>query len=311
MGAMRAARTFMLVVFVVLAQGFHVTEGNLLKEVTTIATTTPIKCENGGLTDGIKCICPVGNVFGVRCELVRDRVPLGRSLDATIRVELLVTGFPFANDLNDVSSPSSVLLNKTLTELEKDMLPGYFQGIKITNVQNATNNIVVIHDVILRILFSKTETVADQYAKNYKEVGKILNTEKCQTGDKPSCIKGLRAITPNIPPTEKELCVRNISAFFVSSFDAVVKDDEGLSCVSQCDLSSPRYVNCTDGTCQIKKDGAECFCPNTDKYLYTYSRCRGAVLIVAMYGGVGAAIVVLVIVSVILGVFFYRKKYYY
>ncbi|XP_040202630.1 mucin-17-like isoform X2 [Rana temporaria] len=290
MGAMRAARTFMLVVFVVLAQGFHVTEGNLLKEVTTIATTTPIKCENGGLTDGIKCICPVGNVFGVRCELVRDRVPLGRSLDATIRVELLVTGFPFANDLNDVSSPSSVLLNKTLTELEKDMLPGYFQGIKITNVQNATNNIVVIHDVILRILFSKTETVADQYAKNYKEVGKILNTEKCQTG---------------------ELCVRNISAFFVSSFDAVVKDDEGLSCVSQCDLSSPRYVNCTDGTCQIKKDGAECFCPNTDKYLYTYSRCRGAVLIVAMYGGVGAAIVVLVIVSVILGVFFYRKKYYY
>lgn len=302
----RAARTFMLVVFLVIVQGFQVTEGNLLKAVTPIATTTPIKCENGGLPDGIRCLCP-GNIYGVRCELVRDRVLLGRSLDATIRVELLVNGSAFTNDLNDVSSP----LHKNLTELEKRILPGNFQGIKIVAVQNAPNGIiVVIHDVIIRISFNKTQFVTDQYAKNYKEVEKGLSTETCQDGGGPLCTKGLRAITPNIPPTERELCVRNISALFVSYFDPVV-EDEDLSCVSQCDLASPSNVNCNGGTCQIKKDGAQCFCPNTDKYLYTYSRCRGAVLIVAMYGGVGAAVAVLVITSVILGVFFYRKKYYY
>ncbi|XP_077326666.1 mucin-17-like isoform X2 [Lithobates pipiens] len=307
----RAARTFMLVMFVVMVQGFQVTEGNLLKAVTPIAAAAPIKCENGGLPDGIKCICPGNGVYGVRCELVRDRVLLGRSLDTTIIVELPVNGSAFTNDLNDASSPSRKLLNNSLTELEKSILPGYFQGIKITEVQNAPNGIiVVIHDVIIRISFNKTQPVADQYEKNYKEVEKILNTEKCQDGGGPLCIKGLRAITPHIPPTEKELCVRNISALFVNYFDAVVEDD-GLSCVSQCDLVSPRYVNCTVGTCQIKTDGAECFCPNTEKYLYTYSGCRGAVLIVAMYGGVGAAVAVLVITSVILGVFFYRKKYYY
>ncbi|XP_072259143.1 mucin-3A-like [Pyxicephalus adspersus] len=196
--------------------------------------------------------------------------------------------------------------------MEKEILPNYFQDIKITGFRIANPNAtVIVHEVIIRIPFSNG-AVTDQYAKIYKEVEtKLKETEKCIDGHfTPFCVDGKAVITTlNPPPTEKELCVRNINVLFVNYFEPVV-ETEGLSCVSECDFSSPKYVDCNTGTCQIKQDGAQCFCPNTHKYLYTYSRCRGAVLIAGMYGGAGAAIAVLVIVAVILGVFFYRKKKY-
>ncbi|XP_073510895.1 mucin-3A-like [Phyllobates terribilis] len=111
-------------------------------------------------------------------------------------------------------------------------------------------------------------------------------------------------------PSKYERCSEQISAEYLRFYKPYVSSD-GLACVTSCAPGTPAFLDCNSGNCQIKGDeGPHCFCPRTDLYLYTYSKCQGAISIVAMYGGVGASIGVLVIVSIILGVFLYRKKYY-
>ncbi|CAJ0950713.1 unnamed protein product [Ranitomeya imitator] len=153
----------------------------------------------------------------------------------------------------------------------------------------AAGNVKASSTITLRLWYNQRIEVKEQYEEMHSKVQAAIVSNQCNS---------------------RERCSGKISAEYLHFYKPHVSTF-GLACVTSCAPGSPSFLDCNSGNCQIKgNEGPQCFCPETDLYLYTYARCQGAISIVAMYGGVGAGIGVLVIVSVILGVFLYRKKYY-
>ncbi|XP_056426145.1 mucin-3A-like [Hyla sarda] len=179
---------------------------------------------------------------------------------------------------------------------------------KLTSYRFGNDLVTATSDVFVTIEYNNTLEVSEQYEEKYYEVVAAFNKNKCKSQD--LCIK-IPTIQAVRPPSKYDRCAEKVSSMYLQFFDPVVSINGMLACVSRCVPSSPNFLNCNDGNCQIRgEEGPQCFCPRTDIYLYTYPRCGGAVSIAALYGGVGASIGLLVIVGVVLGVVLYRRKYY-
>ncbi|CAM2110525.1 unnamed protein product [Caretta caretta] len=80
----------------------------------------------------------------------------------------------------------------------------------------------------------------------------------------------------------------------------------GLSCVSNCTKSTPGFINCNHGQCQLTRAGPQCICSEMGLYWYPTEPC--ATRISKLGVGLGVGVAVMVIVSAILGVFLFRAK---
>ncbi|XP_044138928.1 mucin-3B-like isoform X2 [Bufo gargarizans] len=278
----------------------------LISTIIRFLVLLSMKCENGGISNGATCTCPEFT-YGADCQNIKDIIEIGKYFDVTMKVELTLN-YTYTSNLNNTSSEEY----KEFIKVYNDMLKSLFDrpNGNITVLVLSTDNgyVKVRNNVTLTLQYINTRNVLEQYEENYNDVKAVIENNKCTS--RTLCIKS-SSTEAILPLSEHERCGEKISPRFIQFFDPVVSEGS-LACMSKCLPSSPNYLNCSSGSCQIKdEEGPQCFCPRTDLYIYINARCEGAILIAALYGGVGAAIGVLVIIGVVLGVFLYRKKYYY
>ncbi|XP_069804654.1 mucin-3A-like [Dendropsophus ebraccatus] len=269
-------------------------------KVSAATAAPPLKCLNGGVSDGLKCLCPAFT-SGAQCQTIRENIDIGKDFEAKMEVGFTVI---YTGDQND--------FNATYDELMESVLQGINGRHEVTETKEGSNNTEATrqNNVFFKIQYNNTREVSDQYEELYQAVVAALNSKVCTTGK--LCIKSTITAKATRPPSKHDKCAEVIASQYLQYFDPVVPDrSDILSCVSVCVPGSPRRLDCNDGNCQIQQEGPQCFCPRTDIYLYTYSGCGGAVAIAALYGGVGASIGLLVILGIVLGIFLYRKKRYH
>ncbi|XP_056426181.1 mucin-3B-like isoform X2 [Hyla sarda] len=183
-------------------------------------------------------------------------------------------------------------------------IPGY-KGVEILSIR--PGSIIVDHKVIAAVEIKKDVNVTEECEKIFKDVGMSLeeNKDNC-TGN--LCISEVLQLKPEPAVTLVDFCSKTLPAGF-SAFYTPLITSEGLTCVSYCDQESPKYVNCNNGICNIKKDqGPLCLCPDIDQYIYTSSDCAGRLSKSGVYGGIGAAIVLLAIMTIAVSVFLFRER---
>ncbi|KAM4036319.1 mucin-3A-like [Anomaloglossus baeobatrachus] len=279
-------------------------------KITTVTAaskeTTPLKCQNGGISNGNRCNCPTFTE-GTMCQNFKDMIDIGTTYEAKLSAELTVN-HPYSDKLEDITSTEYKDFVSQYDELIKTLLEGY-NGKSEYTLQSGTNGEVRVSNTItLLIPYSQTVEVKDQYEEMHRKVQAAITSNQCKT--RALCIRSSSTNVVNSPPSKYERCSEQISADYLQFYKPYVSGSD-LACVTSCAPGTPGFLDCNSGNCQIRgSEGPQCFCPRTDLYLYTYSKCQGAVSIAAMYGGVGASIGVLVIVGIVLGVFLYRKKFY-
>ncbi|XP_069623441.1 mucin-3A-like [Ranitomeya imitator] len=268
-------------------------------------TKTPSKCENGGISNGNSCVCP-NYTEGTNCQNIKDRIEIGTTYVAKLDVVLTVN-YLYSDNLQNNTTAEYLDFEKQYNELIDILLNGYNATYESIFEVGAAGNVKASSTITLRLWYNQRIEVKEQYEEMHSKVQAAIVSNQCNS--RALCIISSSTGVFNTP-SKYERCSGKISAEYLHFYKPHVSTF-GLACVTSCAPGSPSFLDCNSGNCQIKgNEGPQCFCPETDLYLYTYARCQGAISIVAMYGGVGAGIGVLVIVSVILGVFLYRKKYY-
>ncbi|XP_053318905.1 mucin-3B-like [Spea bombifrons] len=274
-------------------------------------STTANVCKNGGTYDGNKCLC-LDEFYGPSCEFILDRVEIGKTVDTTVQVELKITNKEFIDEYKDPASKEYQIFE---IDFKKEMesvygnIPGY-KDVTIKSVR--PGSIIVDHDVIVEAEFKENVSLTVQYDEILNNVElqleQLAQVDNCTTGGNSSLCISNPSVEPKPPKSEAEQCRERFELGFKEFYTPVITAD-GLICVSDCDPSSRNYVNCSTGTCQILKDeGAQCYCPDTDIYMYMKPQCRGRVLKAGLLGGIGAATAVFFIVIIIVAVFLYRAK---
>ncbi|XP_063786233.1 mucin-12-like [Pseudophryne corroboree] len=246
---------------------------------------------------------------GPSCENIEDKVSIGKAANTTMLVELTVTNYNYTAELGNSASEQYKEFETQFQEKMNSVLSSNISAVKILALRDSGTNGVSVKQELLMVITYTNISIITQYEERYWKVVELLKADPCETDS--LCISS-QSVSPTMirPLSEKETCATKIIPTFIQFFDPVPATD-GLYCMSSCEPKSPQFYDCTVGRCQVQESGPLCFCPRSDLYIYTYSRCRGAVLIVAVYGSVGAAIAVLIIILVILGVYIYRRKYYY
>ncbi|XP_031755359.1 mucin-3B [Xenopus tropicalis] len=170
-------------------------------------------------------------------------------------------------------------------------------------------SIVVDYEIILEMEYNLEVDVNESYAEIFKIVQEELlsrATLNCSDENGSFCFQELDI--KEVPvPTAKELCMELIEPGYKDFFTAKLTPN-GLFCISHCEEESEKYYNCNSGDCKLEKTGPECFCPKTDIYLYTTSRCKGRILKAGLYGGVGAGMAVLAIIILTVGILLCKSK---
>ncbi|XP_053320127.1 mucin-3B-like isoform X1 [Spea bombifrons] len=179
----------------------------------------------------------------------------------------------------------------------------------MTRSENA--GIIVEHEVIIETQYEEDKNVTVKYEEIFQQIEEKLEsvnaTDNCDSNASLCFTPG--SIKPNkvTPPSEKEMCQRvfgELGEYYYPDFSST-----GLSCISICDTKLDGYYNCNEGTCQLKQTGPQCYCPDTDKYIYGNSRCQGRILKAGLYGGVGGAIgFIFILIIAIVTLFHLRRK---
>ncbi|XP_072006370.1 mucin-12-like [Engystomops pustulosus] len=163
---------------------------------TTGQTTTPLKCENGGISDGVRCTCPEFT-DGTRCQNIRDRIPIGKYYTATVGVTLTMN-YTYHSDLADVSSEKYKEFIVEYNNMMRSLLEGFDGSHKIQNIINKTP-LEIETQVFLDIAYNESSSVQEQYREILDNVEKELRT-KCPP--EPLC-NSIVKIKPNILLSEE------------------------------------------------------------------------------------------------------------
>ncbi|EMP41390.1 Mucin-3B [Chelonia mydas] len=176
-------------------------------------------------------------------------------------------------------------------------------------------SVVVDHIVILALpvteeLNTKVENVAEQLKTQIEKAAENqnCNSSSCESLCAMMCFNASSAdvsngTMPKFNGTEycQKAAPEGYGQFY---FPNLTKS--GLSCISNCTKSTPGFINCNYGQCQLTRAGPQCICSETGLYWYPTERCATRISKLAV--GLGMAVAVLVIVSAILGVFLFRAK---
>ncbi|CAJ0959542.1 unnamed protein product [Ranitomeya imitator] len=212
---------------------------------------------------------------------------------------------PFNESLNDNSSPE---YKKFETEFKVKMTSVYqnvagYKEVQIESIRSGS--IIVDHKVIVEVTFKEGVNVTEECEEIFKEVEMKLNEDTNNCTDD-LCFTEV-TVTPGPLVTTDGICQEKIPEGFRDFYTPLVTVD-GLTCVSYCEQTSPQYVNCNSGSCNIKKgQGPHCLCPETDLYIYTSSDCAGKLSKSGVYGGIGTAIAVLAIIVITVIVLLVRE----
>ncbi|XP_077326662.1 mucin-17-like [Lithobates pipiens] len=299
--------------------------------IATSPTSTTPYCQNGGSYDGFNCICGI-NFIGGFCEIpIGDRIVIGKTVLATIMVEMKITNRAYHEKFQD---PSSFEYKKFEVEFTNEMYIYFsniedYVGVEIkqirpgsgsarkgrvfarsADVSARSGDMNVNYDVNFRIPLRKDlNMTTDAYSKPLQILEEQLDILQQCTNDKSGfCIDGNSLKIEVKLKTVEELCMEKLPEGFKEFYSPYFFTDDELTCISDCDDSSEKYNSCNTGTCQIRyKTGRACFCPDTDIYLYMYSDCKGPILKSGVYGGVGVAIAVLFLALITVAYFLFRR----
>ncbi|XP_068128238.1 mucin-3A-like [Hyperolius riggenbachi] len=186
---------------------------------------------------------------------------------------------------------------------------------EIQNDKNITQAFVqLVEDVKTQLHDLKVHHCTQYYVIQKLKTGSVTTASSPgKDNDEGLCVDEVEDAYVNLqPPTEEEICRQNIPLGFERYYTPVLTN-EGLTCVSFCNvLSGNKYLNCHIGKCQLQNNntGPECFCPDTDIYMYTNTQCQGRVLKAGVYGGIGASIAFLFIIIITVAFYLYRDKHF-
>ncbi|KAE8620235.1 hypothetical protein XENTR_v10010157 [Xenopus tropicalis] len=268
------------------------------------------KCQNGGTYNGFICICP-SNFEGPECEFIKDLL-VGKVVDTFVKVTLKIVNHPYTDALNDKTSAEYAAFESNFkTEMDKvyGNVPGY-KGVQIGAVSQGS--IVVEHNVTVETEYKNNSSVTEDYSEIFQVVNTVLEklvADNC-TGEGSSslCISSNFTTEEIFPTSEADLCKKGIPVDYLSYFSPVVTDS-GLTCVSECNVLSPRFKDCTRGTCHIQiSKGTHCLCPDTHDYLYTSATCGARISKAAVYGSAGAVAAALLIIIITVAILLSREK---
>ncbi|OCT90548.1 hypothetical protein XELAEV_18019164mg [Xenopus laevis] len=272
--------------------------------------STPSKCQNGGTYNGINCICP-SNFYGPFCEFITD-LNLGKDFETIVKVTLKIINQEYTEALNDKTSAEYDIFESNFkTEMYKvyGNVTGY-KGVQIGTVSRGS--IVVEHNVTVKTEYKINTSVIEDYDEIFRDVNTVLKKlvmENC-TGQENSslCVEASFTTEEVYPTSLEDQCKNGIPEDYLSFFSPLVTD-KGLTCVSECNELSPRYMNCARGTCQIQSSkGTHCLCPDANEYLYTSARCATRISKPAIYGSTGAVAAVLLIIIITVVIILNREK---
>ncbi|XP_069804494.1 mucin-17-like [Dendropsophus ebraccatus] len=272
---------------------------------TTTTTTSIILCQNGGTYDGIKCICP-DIYFGPRCETVIDRVEPERAVSTSVKVELKIDNREFDENLKNYQSEEYKAFEKDFKSLMNTVYADLEGYIDVEIVELKAGSIIVDHKVIVEVEIKENLNIETEYAQILEKVKQTVETVKenakdCNGNDTFCFNTTYGNVTELERPNIDNFCDKRIDGNLRKYFTQMITS-EGLTCISHCDTLSPAYETCNSGRCVIQDvTGPQCFCPRTDLYMYTGSRCTGRILKAGLYGGIGAAIAVVAIIIATLG----------
>ncbi|XP_040202634.1 mucin-3B-like [Rana temporaria] len=308
---------------------------------TTISNIGPTPyCKNGGIYDGIKCICPdmfygtycennrfppacqnggiyengickcSSNFEGKLCEAIKEIITVDNGTTASLNVDLRFTNMEFDENLKDYTSEEYKEFEK---DFKRNMNIVYatvagFEDVKILSISNGS--IIVLHEVIVRFQYMPGENIAYQFNEAHQDVAKnLVELRKNCSANPGMCIADdFSVMVTKQPISAEEQCRQKVADEFKDFFSLEFVNGN-LICVSHCGKQSPRFKDCHKGFCQIEKwTGPRCFCPVGDDYLYTDNHCDGKILKLGLYIGGGVALAVLVIIIITLGICLYRVK---
>ncbi|CAM4689349.1 unnamed protein product [Lepidochelys olivacea] len=177
--------------------------------------------------------------------------------------------------------------------------------LKLTQGSVVVDHIVILALPVTEELNTKVENVAEQLKT---QIEKAAENQNCKDNSSMMCFNASSAdvsngTMPKFNGTEycQEAAPEGYGQFY---FPNLTKS--GLSCFSNCTKSTPGFINCNHGQCQLTRAGPQCICSETGLYWYPTERCATRISKLAV--GLGMAVAVLVIVSAILSVFLFRAK---
>ncbi|XP_072006373.1 mucin-17-like [Engystomops pustulosus] len=225
-------------------------------------------------TSGCTCL---QSFYGSLCEFIEDIIITVQSTDCSVRVKLGITNWKFTKSLAD---PQSGDFRKFEEKFKAEMSTVYSQVSGYTNIKVfsvKSDNFAVYHEIIAKLKITGSGSLARNYYKVFHQVKKSLETLKKQhcirNGNTTSlCVGDSITLTPIQPLSGDDFCSKRVPSGF-NNFYSSYFSSEGLNCVSECHQKSPKYLNCSGGTCLLSRTGPQCLCPRTDLYLYTSPDC--------------------------------------
>ncbi|XP_056426185.1 mucin-3B-like [Hyla sarda] len=201
---------------------------------------------------------------------------------------------------------------KEFKDLMKDVYSDLVGYKDVEIVELKAGSIIVDHLVIVEVEYKEDMTMEEEYKNILQQVTVTVNTVKesfqnCTDVGSSFCFDSQYGNVTEVEIPNTDFCDRKLGDD-IKDFYTQIVTPEGLACISHCDTLSTKYVDCNGGQCVIQTTGPQCFCPRTDLYMYTGSRCMGKILKSGLYGGIGAAIGVLVIIVATVGFLLCRKK---
>ncbi|XP_075062625.1 mucin-3A-like [Mixophyes fleayi] len=282
---------------------------------TTISTTQPptsspttvpgIRCENGGVYNGKKCVCK-DNFIGAKCEFV---LPEYKTTVIIVRVKVTVT----INDAFNVilNDKNSLEYKEFELRFETKMIKFYrdqnikCEGIKINSL--SPGSIIADHDVLMETDFNNATEQQQEAADLIKQT---LNMTNCTPGeDDPLCFipNSVKAVAKEIQL--EELCADSmkLSPEIGQHYYAVFTTD-GLICMTNCSTENNYTLDCNNGQCSVTNKGPQCYCEISDQYWYTGDRCQLALSKPGVYAGLAVGLFVLLIIILVLAIFLRRSQ---
>eukprot|EP00079_Xenopus_tropicalis_P031365 XP_017945136.1 PREDICTED: mucin-3B-like [Xenopus tropicalis] len=262
------------------------------------------ECLNGGTFDGTKCDC-TSYFSGPSCEFADSSFDAGNKINATVQVNMKITNKQFDPSMENNSSSAFKKFEEEFKAQMKSIYSNVSNYKDVIIRSLSAGSIVVDYEIILEMEYNSEVNVNESYAEIVKIVKEELLSGNCSNEDS-FCFQ-----TPNITevevPAARELCMASIEPGYRDFYTAKLTP-KGVFCISHCEEESEKYYTCNSGDCKLEKTGPECFCPKTDIYLYTTSRCKGRILKAGLYGGVGAGMAVLAIIILTVGILLCKSK---
>ncbi|KAG8139800.1 hypothetical protein E2320_002555, partial [Naja naja] len=145
--------------------------------------SVPEICLNGGIYDGIKCICNEDLFYGPKCEFLMDVIPVPElhcsyeylfpsllvNVTITVEAQVKVTNREYNKSLEDLSSHYSLEIQaqfKKQMEVVYGAVPGY-HGVEILGMRKGS--IIVDHKIIFKVPIENNQTTIQQQMANITE----------------------------------------------------------------------------------------------------------------------------------------------